>query len=386
MEYLAALNNGVWVDTEASPAATEQEKEAARDAESRFQQFLTDVLVMDNVMVLTGLGTSLCIKDAGGAAVAPTMADLWTAAEALPAVDFKTVKQKVGYATPDGGDNLELLLSRCQLFQSLKPDTAIRHFTAQAEKMIVAKCRFVSATTDLAPHQGFLRKLARRSTRKPRLKLFTTNYDLCFETAASRSRFVVVDGFAHTSPQEFDGSYFTYDLVHRHEQRDVPDYIPNVFHLYKLHGSVDWDKDAGRITKSADPTNPALIYPRMTKFETSYSQPFLEMISRFQAALRQQNTGLIVVGFGFADDHISQPLLSALAANVGLKILVVDPQVKSSARTAFEQMRSLIAQGDWRLALAQSTFREFVAMVPELVGETQQEQHSARVQRIGGRP
>jgi hypothetical protein len=40
------------------------------------------------------------------------------------------------------------------------------------------------------------------------MKLFTTNYDLCFEEAAARSRFVTVDGFSHAMPQEFDGAYF----------------------------------------------------------------------------------------------------------------------------------------------------------------------------------
>lgn len=54
----------------------------------------------------------------------------------------------------------------------------VAEFIAKAEVAILARVDFVDAETDLVAHQGILRKLARRGVRKPRTKLFTTNYDL----------------------------------------------------------------------------------------------------------------------------------------------------------------------------------------------------------------
>jgi hypothetical protein len=82
-----------------------------------------------------------------------------------------------------------------------------------------------------------------------------------------------------------------------------------------------------------------IIYPRLSKFESSYEQPFLEMMSRFQASLRQSNTGVLVIGFGFNDAHVAQPLLSALESNVNLKMVVVDPGLEASTNKTVGKLR-----------------------------------------------
>lgn len=387
MELLTAKIDVKWVDTDPAKIASPDAKAEAEARKATFLGLLTDLLLTDNLIILAGLGTSLCVKDAAGNRLAPTMPELWRSAEALlPKAKFADLQRKVSYKSPADGDNIETLLSHCQLFQSLSPDIDVQDFIDKAEAMIVERCRFVPRAANLDIHQAFLRKVARRSTRKPRMKLFTVNYDLCFESAASASRFVVVDGFAHTSPQEFDGSYFSYDLVRRHEERETPDYIPNVFHLYKIHGSTDWEPHGARIEKNPTARKPAIIYPRVGKFESSYSQPFLEMISRFQTALRQPNTGFLIIGCGFADAHITQPILAAINGNVGLRVMVIDPASKGSKKPGLVQMESLIKQGDWRLTLAAATFEELVADLPDLIAQTEEEQHRARLLGAGRRP
>ncbi len=42
------------------------------------QRILSDILLSPNLLILSGLGTSLCLRDATGTRVAPTMGDLWT--------------------------------------------------------------------------------------------------------------------------------------------------------------------------------------------------------------------------------------------------------------------------------------------------------------------
>src|SRR5690606_5835295 len=136
--------------------------------------------------------------------------------------------------------SIELLLSRCHLAQMLNPDETVQDFIEFAEHTIAEQCRFVKPDTDLHLYEAFLRKVARRSTRLPRLRIFTTNYDLCFEEAAARTGFTLIDGFSRYSPQQFDANYFRYDLVTRDGLEF--EFVQNVAQLYKLHGSVDWQR------------------------------------------------------------------------------------------------------------------------------------------------
>lgn len=379
MKFLSATTGDKWVDTTPDPAKGPAGEQEAAAYLQKFQQLVTDILLSENLVVLAGLGTSLAVNITGKPRIAPTMDDLWKGAEAIGGSEFAALKKQVNYNTPAGGDNIEVLLSQCHISEMLNSSINVKTFIEKTESLTVDKCRFVKKDTNLDVHCSFLRKVAKRSTRKPRVKLFSTNYDVCFETAASRIRFVVVDGFSHTQPQQFDGAHFNYDFVRRESDREVPDYIPNVIHLYKLHGSVDWEIRDHQIVKDENARKPLIIYPRVTKFELSYDQPYLELMSRFQSALRLPNTGVLVIGFGFNDAHLAQPFMSAIASNIHLKAIIVDPAAENSKKPDIQAIERLIKAGDWRLALAATTFESFVPIVPDLVSETEEEQHRKRL-------
>ncbi len=384
MEFMSVTTDNKWLSTELVDKPDEKQLANSKEYRQRLNQLLTELLLSENLVVLAGLGTTKCVIDHTGNSLAPTMDDLWKAAATEAGDKLEGVKNRVKYRSPPDGDDIELLLSHCQLAQRFDFSQEVETFVSQTEAVIVDKCRFVDEHTNLQTHEIFLRKVARRSTRQPRLKLFTTNYDLSLETAASHVRFVAVDGFSHTQPQEFDGSYFSYDLVRRDQDREVPDYIPNVFHLYKMHGSVDWEAKEAQIIKNPNPAKPLIIYPRLSKFESSYDQPFLEMMSRFQLMLRQPNTSLLVIGCGFNDHHVSQPIMAAIASNVGIKVVVVDPALKDCEKEPVKQMRSLIEKGDGRIAFLASRFEEMVHILPDLVAETEDERHRFRIRSLGG--
>jgi hypothetical protein len=382
-----SLNSGTkWAATQADPAKGVTAQDADTNAQQLSQQ-LTSVLLADNLVLLTGLGTSMCVKDTAGKSVAPTMQDLWNKAK-NETKNFDNILKLVKY--PGTGDDIELLLSHCQLSESLESNAAVKGFIESSEKMIVESCRFVDRLppkTSLTFHESFLRKVARRSPRKPRTRLFTTNYDLCFETAASATGFVMIDGFSHTSPQEFDGVHFGYDIVRRDLESDAPDYISSVFHLCKLHGSVDWDGSiAGKTVKNRNAARPVINYPRLSKFEASYDQPYLEMMSRFQSAMRQPNTGLLIIGLGFNDNHVLQPILSAIRSNVSLRAIIVRPDAESTSNSTVVQLGKWIDDGDRRLTLIATSFEELVGVIPELVGETEEDQHNKRYSTSAGKP
>lgn len=349
------------------------------DDVKQLRSFISGMMTDENLIVMAGLGTSLCVvDDVIGYNLAPTMGDLWQEAEKAWKGDINKLCEQIHYDAPAEKRDFEELMSRCNLALRFMDDATIRNFVQDLEKRVVKRCRFTHQAEDFRHHEDFLRRVARRATRRPRMKLFTTNYDLCFEEAAARSRFVTVDGFSHAMPQEFDGTYFGYDIVRRDASEGTPDYIENVFHLYKLHGSLDWErKDDGRVVKNPAVANPVIIYPRDTKFAASYEQPYLEMMSRFQTALRQPKTALLVMGFGFADKHLAEPILSALRSNVSFKMLIVDPSLRQRLEggynDAYKQIERFAAASDPRLGLFNARFEEFVAHIPDLVASTEDE-------------
>jgi hypothetical protein len=376
-----------WTDTQAAagdPVAMEEAKRAKQQLES----LVSSILLSENLVILTGLGTSLCIKDTAGNSVAPTMQDLWSSAKKATK-DFDAILTKVHQPKEASGawkEDIETLLSRCQMSIALEDDAIISAFITATENLIATSCGFLSslpAGSGLPIHESFLRKIARRPTRLQRAKLFTTNYDLCFETAAGAAGFVVIDGFSHTNPQEFDGVHFGYDIVRREPESEVPSYISNVIQLLKLHGSVDWERTStGQVLRTSAPNKPVIIYPRSAKFESSYNQPYFEMMSRFQAALRLPNTGLLIVGFGFNDSHLVGPLTSALRSNASLRLLAVGPGYETKPPKFIQDIESLIDAGDRRLTAIATGFEELVGIIPDIKALSEEELHQSRIKKV----
>jgi SIR2-like domain len=384
MDHLASWTGGDWIEIagdSSSGAASGINTVGSRET---FQNFVREVLLSENLVVLCGLGTSREVF-ASGKPILPTMADLWAEAEVHQ--DFASVISGIRFDETQKPSNIEFLLSRCHGYLSLGLGVTgadLGKFVTDLEQMIVRRCQLPLTGISLAAHEAFLRKVARRPTHRPRMKLFTTNYDLGFEAAAARNGFVVVDGFSYSQPPMFDPSNFSYDIVRRKGDSGNPEFIPNVFHLNKLHGSVDWVRRGNEVVRDSKTTEPVLIYPRSNKFELSYGQPFLEIMARFQAALRQPNTGLLVIGCGFSDDHVSQPLLAAVRSNVGMKAVVVGLNLKAETRSKepLAQIAALINAGDQRLMLIDARFGDFASALPELVAATDEEAHSQRVLKV----
>ena len=123
---------------------------------------------------------------------------------------------------------------------------------------------------------------------------------------------IVVDGFSFTQPRKYDPRFFNYDIVRRpHTNEDQGSYLEGIFQIYKLHGSVNWARNKdGSIEEKQNPTSEeaCLIYPAKGKYQQSFLQPHLELMSQYLVALREPNTCLIVTGFGFNDNHLSEPI------------------------------------------------------------------------------
>lgn len=382
-EVLSGFTGGDWQVLSAPEGATEDVKAATTTASAAFREELGLIVGAETLIVLAGSGASRGLTQHDPeAGQAPTMADLWTAVSELE--EFATIKDKLD-SELIGRQNLEHVLSDAQARQTLNPDDEdLASFVTAAEEIVLDRCSFVTDGTDVRSHEIFLRKVARRSTRLQRTQVFTTNYDLTFEAAAHRTRFNVIDGFGYAG-RDFDGGSFDLDYVRRSPNEQLA-LEPSVFHLLKLHGSVDWDAEGDAVRKvSGKPKSPVLIYPSAAKYQLSYQQPYLEFMSRFQIALRQPDVGLVVVGYGFNDDHLNAPIEAAIRSNVGLRAVVVTPGARADDRAdSIDWIEDLIERGDRRLTMFTGTFEELVQILPDIPPREERDAHTERVSQRRG--
>jgi hypothetical protein len=345
-----------------------------------FEASMRAILESETLVVLTGLGTSLELmnRPEGQTATpsgAPSMNDLFVAVEKLEGYDdFKHISPQ---AVSDR--DVELLLSAFQAELSLRNDENLAKLVAASEQVVAESCRFVNESTDLGYHERFLRGIVRRQDRLARPQLFTTNYDLAFEAAAERAHIHVIDGFGVGRRGAFDGGNFDMDIVRRNAQQK-PVLESAVLHVLKLHGSVDWDAQGQQVHHDPEPTNPVLIYPASNKYQLSFRPPYLEGMSRWQVALRKPDVGLIVVGFGCNDAHITGPLEAALRGNPGLKAIFVSRSVDTSTNPTLTRVRRLIELGDRRVDTLASSFTKFVEIMPASAPTDAHERHASLVE------
>lgn len=298
----------------------------------------------DNVVILTGAGTS---KSSGG----KTMSELWD--EIFPEVkkiDSEKFFKSINFKNPtkNSEKNLEELLSQAQRALGILAEAEskeVEQKIKEIESMVVNACTI--AIKPNSPHTQFLNKITSRKLKYSRVKVFTLNYDTLFEQAAAEGHFVVINGFSFSNPHYFNGAFYDYDLVNRKNSRVTQEenFIDRVFHLYKPHGSINWEKlPDGKITaRDIDKSikDPLIIYPNSNKYESGYDQPFFEMMSRFQQSVRQPNTLLICIGFSFGDKHFKSVIKEAVKSNSGLNLLVVSNNFQEK-----EQVKDLVELTD----------------------------------------
>lgn len=331
-----------------------------------------------NLLVLTGAGSSIGV---GG----KSMCQLWDIAERKYYVeetdekiinsDFQTLCSviKFDYATK----NLESLLSRIEGCIRFSEDKEIqfkkgKHKLSEIRKQIFETIKVectITTSPENTPHKQFLEKVLQRKQTSPRVKIFTLNYDTLFENAAQSSNAIIIDGFSYTLPRTFNGRYFDYDIVQREgsKLKEEDNFIQRVFHLHKLHGSINWETDiiSGEVVINSESIDPLMVYPRDAKYEDSYEQPFFEMMARFQRSLRQNNdTLLICVGYSFNDKHINSAIEEALNQNPGFRLAIIDPGINSGNSKMLELKSH--AMNSNRILMVSETFADFADNYPEI--------------------
>lgn len=327
-----------------------------------------------NVLVLSGAGSSM---DVGGL----SMWQLWELAKNKYTINetdyFTVIKDTVNFDR--NKEDLEALLSQIDGYSKFVENTIIniegeeKSLTTIRDEifgLIKEKCT-ISKPVEFFPHKAFIEKLLQRKQTNPRVKVFTLNYDLLFEYAANEVNAIVIDGFSFTLPRTFSGRFFDYDIVQREgsKVKEEDNFIQRVFHLHKLHGSLNWERNqkGGEIIIKESPDKPLMVYPREGKYEDSYEQPYFEMMARFQRNLRLDvNTLLLCIGYSFNDKHINAAIEEALNQNPGFRLAVVDPGFDNDRASGSLKAIKKLALASDRVIMVSESFSDFATHFPEI--------------------
>lgn len=232
------------------------------------------------------------------------------------------------------------------------------------EKAIYAECALQIDRAELTAetpssssgHIPFLAKLIARDTNLGRTHLFTLNYDTLFEQALEELGIQYFDGFSGKTTARFDPAVYGLDIYY---PGDVAEgrvrRFDKFIQYYKLHGSLHWfvdhdgtyrarhrDLSFAQAYRGSDVAEKAVqlqsdefkqigsfgILPTSQKFTQTLGMPFSHLFRLFQARLNQPQTFLLVLGYGFGDDHVTRIIETALM-NPSLVMLVVEPNPDS---------------------------------------------------------
>jgi len=353
-----------WHEVALVDDSDKDKKEEVRKAKDELKNMLLASLQMQNLVVLAGSGCSL---SAGG----PSMDDLWVAAVGDEPTDgtLETAR-KVNHNLADR--DIEGFLSRVEAFLHVNEDRTVKKFLNSSKRVILDKCSAFLDPEQLEAHKTFLHRLSRRRVRDRRLRVFTTNYDLCFERSAADLGGVALDGFSFIAPRRYDPRFFGYDIIRRPRGGDdLGHYLEGVFLLYKLHGSVNWARSPEGVIYEVNkpaPSEACLIYPAAGKYHQSFVQPHLESMAQYLAAVREPNTCVLAVGFGFNDDHLAEPLLAAAQSNPHLRLIVADPHARTKATEGnrYWQRFATLSSGGEDVWFIDASFEQVATMIPDL--------------------
>lgn len=171
---------------------------------------------------------------------------------------------------------------------------------------------------DLTNHIRFFEKLKARAYGQPcTVWIWTTNYDLLLETAASIAGVQLENGFTGTTER-----YFTPDVFQKvsgtlgSRMLRGNRFTPNnqlVVKLVKLHGSISWFKEGDKIYERHPHAIPpeserVMIMPRRRKVMDTLVCPYDSLFSLSTRVLGNQCKYLTSCGFSFSDDHINEHL------------------------------------------------------------------------------
>lgn len=161
-----------------------------------------------------------------------------------------------------------------------------------------------------------------------RLPVVTTNYDRLLELAIEVAGYRVDTkalGTYHAPFSTTEGAYAfcTKIEVGKGQRRTIRKVEQRVVSLYKPHGSLDWINFGGvpvRSGFSVAPKDSLIITPGQQKYRAGYDKPFDMQRSLANEAIIKASK-LLIIGYGFNDDHLEVHLDAKIKSGTPTLIL-----------------------------------------------------------------
>jgi hypothetical protein len=241
---------------------------------------------------------------------------------------FKKIQSEVG-----SPDNIEHILNRVRLIRELLADSdSLIHNEIPGgvvKKLDSAICKLIheavntSKINNIDSHNAFGRWIRSSHDRRDTpIEIFTTNYDLMFETALEDAMVPYFDGFIGSVNPFFSPESVEIDGALR---------APRSWcRLWKLHGSVNWSLkpdvhgNVSRVVRNSANIeigeSDLMVFPSREKYLESRKLPFITFQDRLRRFTSNGEGVVFILGYSFSDQHLNEILFQALRTNSRLAI------------------------------------------------------------------
>ena len=177
------------------------------------------------------------------------------------------------------------------------------------------------------------------------IKVFTLNYDMCFENIVGKDKTIEL-GFTKETNEWHQSNFENIEGKH--------------YNLYKLHGSIDWYISEEKLYKSQKiESEPELIFGIQHKMTSV--DPYFYYSSVLRNSCFNEAKIIIVIGYSYADEYVNVILSQALNSRSELRIINVAPLFNKNAQNEIDFIcQRLNLKNKNQLINIDSTSKEFL--------------------------
>lgn len=141
------------------------------------------------------------------------------------------------------------------------------------------------------------------------MKVFTLNYDLCFENIVGKEK-IIERGFTQETHEWHSSNFDNTSGKH--------------YNLYKLHGSINWYIVNDKLHQSEKiEEDPELIFGIQHKMTSV--DPYFYYSSILRIACHDEAKLIVVIGYSYADEYVNIIISQALNMRSELRVINVAP-------------------------------------------------------------
>lgn len=187
------------------------------------------------------------------------------------------------------------------------------------------------------------------------IRIFSLNYDLCLEKNVTCK---IETGFYEDQP--WDGNRFL--------QNDDDD--ETAIYLYKLHGSINWQRKNGQLCISEQSNiKPDVIFGTDLKMQAI--DPYLFYLYEFRKYVSSSEL-IVTLGYSYNDSHINDLISQAMISNEKMSLISVSPcEDPDKERDRLVHRLNLIKEQADSITIVDKSAKEFLENIlsVDYVGE-----------------